>query len=50
MVHSSGLAWTPTGGDILFVEACFIPGTGELVLTGQLGLLVVLLSHDHHVT
>jgi len=34
---STGLAWTPTGGDILFIEARSMPGTGRLVLTGQLG-------------
>jgi ATP-dependent Lon protease len=32
-----GLAWTPMGGDVLFVEASKMPGTGQLVLTGQLG-------------
>jgi ATP-dependent Lon protease len=32
-----GLAWTPVGGDILFVEASRVPGTGKLILTGQLG-------------
>ena len=32
-----GLAWTPTGGDILFIEATRMPGRGELILTGQLG-------------
>lgn len=32
-----GLAWTPAGGDILFVEATLMPGKKELVLTGQLG-------------
>jgi ATP-dependent Lon protease len=32
-----GLAWTPAGGDILFVEASRMPGTGTLTLTGQLG-------------
>jgi ATP-dependent Lon protease len=32
-----GLAWTPTGGDILFVEAARVPGKGGLILTGQLG-------------
>lgn len=32
-----GLAWTPSGGDILFVEATLMPGKKELVLTGQLG-------------
>ena len=34
---STGLAWTPAGGDILFIEARAMPGTGQLVLTGQLG-------------
>jgi ATP-dependent Lon protease len=34
---STGLAWTPAGGDILFVEATGIPGRGKLILTGQLG-------------
>jgi ATP-dependent Lon protease len=33
----TGLAWTPVGGDILFVEGTFMPGTGNLTLTGQLG-------------
>ncbi len=37
LTNVTGLAWTPSGGDILFVEACLMPGTGELVLTGQLG-------------
>ncbi len=32
-----GLAWTPAGGDILFVEATKMPGKGELKLTGSLG-------------
>lgn len=32
-----GLAWTPAGGDILFVEATQMPGQGELKLTGSLG-------------
>jgi ATP-dependent Lon protease len=32
-----GLAWTPTGGEILFIEATKMPGRGELILTGQLG-------------
>ena len=32
-----GLAWTPAGGDILFVEATRMPGKGELKLTGPLG-------------
>jgi ATP-dependent Lon protease len=33
----TGLAWTPTGGDILFIEATMMPGTKQLTLTGQLG-------------
>jgi ATP-dependent Lon protease len=34
---ATGLAWTPTGGDILFVEAARVQGSGRLILTGQLG-------------
>ncbi|HTI03427.1 MAG TPA: endopeptidase La [Acidisoma sp.] len=34
---ATGLAWTPVGGDILFIEASRMPGTGRLILTGQLG-------------
>jgi ATP-dependent Lon protease len=34
---ATGLAWTPVGGDILFVESSRSPGTGKLILTGQLG-------------
>src|ERR1700680_1473695 len=34
---ATGLAWTPAGGDILFVEATMVPGRGKLILTGQLG-------------
>jgi ATP-dependent Lon protease len=34
---ATGLAWTPVGGDILFIEASKTPGTGKLTLTGQLG-------------
>ena len=34
---ATGLAWTPVGGDILFIEAARMPGTGKLILTGQLG-------------
>jgi len=33
----TGLAWTPVGGDILFIEGTFMPGKGKLTLTGQLG-------------
>src|SRR4029079_1493407 len=34
---ATGLAWTPVGGDILFIEATRAPGNGKLILTGQLG-------------
>jgi len=34
---ATGLVWTPTGGEIIFVEATLTPGKGELKLTGQLG-------------
>jgi ATP-dependent Lon protease len=34
---ATGLAWTPVGGDILFIEASRTPGRGALILTGQLG-------------
>jgi ATP-dependent Lon protease len=34
---ATGLAWTPVGGDILFIEASRTPGGGRLILTGQLG-------------
>lgn len=33
----TGLAWTASGGDILFIESSFMPGKGNIVLTGQLG-------------
>ncbi len=33
----TGLAWTPQGGEILFIETSLMPGTGKLILTGQLG-------------
>ena len=34
---ATGLAWTPVGGDILFIEATRAAGNGRLILTGQLG-------------
>ncbi|MBR0826340.1 endopeptidase La [Bradyrhizobium manausense] len=34
---ATGLAWTPVGGDILFIEATRVPGRGSMILTGQLG-------------
>jgi ATP-dependent Lon protease len=34
---ATGLAWTPVGGDILFIESAKLPGNGKLILTGQLG-------------
>jgi ATP-dependent Lon protease len=34
---ATGLAWTPVGGDILFIESTRVPGSGRLILTGQLG-------------
>jgi ATP-dependent Lon protease len=34
---ATGLAWTPVGGDILFVESSRVAGSGRLILTGQLG-------------
>jgi ATP-dependent Lon protease len=34
---ATGLAWTPVGGDILFIEASKVPGSGKLIITGQLG-------------
>ncbi|HVN45295.1 MAG TPA: endopeptidase La, partial [Steroidobacteraceae bacterium] len=34
---ATGLAWTPVGGDILFIESARLPGNGKLILTGQLG-------------
>ena len=34
---ATGLAWTPVGGEVLFVEATSVPGSGNLTITGQLG-------------
>ena len=34
---ATGLAWTPVGGDVLFIEAAAMPGTGKLTVTGQIG-------------
>jgi ATP-dependent Lon protease len=34
---ATGLAWTPVGGDVLFIEATTMPGRGSLIITGQLG-------------
>jgi len=34
---ATGLAWTPVGGEILFIEATRMPGSGKIILTGQLG-------------
>jgi ATP-dependent Lon protease len=34
---ATGLAWTPVGGDVLFIEATAVPGSGQLSITGQLG-------------
>ena len=34
---ATGLAWTPVGGDVLFIEAAAMPGSGRLTITGQLG-------------
>jgi ATP-dependent Lon protease len=34
---ATGLAWTPVGGEVLFIEAAAVPGSGELTITGQLG-------------
>jgi ATP-dependent Lon protease len=37
---ATGLAWTPSGGDILFVEASRVAGSNKLILTGQLGEVI----------
>ncbi|OGM97513.1 MAG: endopeptidase La [Candidatus Yanofskybacteria bacterium RIFCSPHIGHO2_01_FULL_41_21] len=38
--RATGLAWTPVGGDLLSIEAIRMPGTGKLILTGQLGIVM----------
>src|SRR5438045_8466195 len=40
-----GLAWTPVGGDILFIEATRMTGTGKLLLTGSLGEVMKESAH-----
>jgi ATP-dependent Lon protease len=42
---ATGLAWTPFGGDVLFVEATAMPGRGALMLTGQLGEVMKESAH-----
>jgi ATP-dependent Lon protease len=42
---ATGMAWTPSGGDILFVEATMMPGRQSLVLTGQLGEVMKESAH-----
>ena len=37
---ATGVAWTESGGDVLFIEASLMPGTGQLTLTGQLGAVM----------
>jgi len=37
---ATGLAWTPSGGDILFIEASQMPGHGEIVITGNLKVVM----------
>ena len=34
---ATGLAWTPTGGDVLYIETSLLPGSHDMTLTGQLG-------------
>ncbi|MEK7645886.1 MAG: endopeptidase La [Patescibacteria group bacterium] len=38
--RATGLAWTPVGGDLINIEAIRMPGTGKLILTGQLGIVM----------
>ncbi|MEW6055214.1 MAG: endopeptidase La [Bdellovibrionota bacterium] len=42
---ATGLAWTPHGGDILFIEASLMPGSGKVTLTGQLGEVMKESAH-----
>ena len=42
---ATGLAWTPVGGDILFIEATRMPGSGKLMLTGSLGEVMKESAH-----
>src|SRR5207248_5814934 len=42
---ATGLAWTPVGGDILFIEATRVSGTGKLLLTGSLGEVMKESAH-----
>jgi ATP-dependent Lon protease len=41
----TGLAWTPVGGDILFIESAMMPGTGKIQLTGKLGDVMMESAH-----
>jgi ATP-dependent Lon protease len=41
----TGLAWTPVGGDILFIETLMMPGTGKIKLTGKLGEVMSESAH-----
>ncbi len=41
----TGLAWTPMGGDILFIESLMMPGTGKIQLTGKLGEVMSESAH-----
>ena len=38
--RATGLAWTPVGGDLINIEAIRMPGSGKLILTGQLGIVM----------
>ncbi len=41
----TGLAWTPIGGDILFIESLMMPGSGKIQLTGKLGEVMSESAH-----